>query len=273
MNDISQFRAAKAWKEALGLLPVPLRDSAENRERYVLLNGATGNFCLDFVGDLDSSSQRAAAWSCDVGHYVTCVGDSISVSRWDRESSEEKFSSRSIVAHLHEFHRYLEKNAPDRSESIVTHVLGVYRRIRSVVHDEFDGLQSLRILLHLLASAAAGQDRLSNEFELALWGLSSEMIAPSERVSAATWQPLYNVLSGIGRYAVLRPDFDLVIRHASGAVFQDAHLEANNSPTFWLPGLEMPAQIENSASPQETGAYFTPPALARTLAEEATLGY
>jgi hypothetical protein len=73
MNDISQFRAAKAWKEALGLLPVPLRDSAENRERYVLLNGATGNFCLDFVGDLDSSSQRAAAWSCDVGHYVTCV--------------------------------------------------------------------------------------------------------------------------------------------------------------------------------------------------------
>jgi hypothetical protein len=70
---------------------------------------------------------------------------------------------------------------------------------------------------------------------------------------------------------VLPPEFPLVLRHASGALFQDAHLEASNPLSLWLPGFELPAKIGPAASPNETGVYFTPSALARTLAEEATL--
>jgi len=76
-----------------------------------------------------------------------------------------------------------------------------------------------------------------------------------------------------GRYDVLRPEFTLVLRHASGALFQDAHLEASNPLALWLPGFELPANIDSTASPNETGVYFTPSALARTLAEEATLEF
>jgi len=81
---------------------------------------------------------------------------------------------------------------------------------------------------------------------------------------------LYNDLSGVGRYQVLQPDFQLVIRHASGALFQEAHLEAQLSPDSWFPGFEGPANVRPRITPRETGIYFTPPALARTLAEEAT---
>jgi hypothetical protein len=84
---------------------------------------------------------------------------------------------------------------------------------------------------------------------------------------------MFSDLLGIGRYDVLRPDFQLVLRHASGAVFQDAHLEVNNSPTLWLPGFEMPSTVSATATPKDTGIYFTPPALARTLAEEATTDF
>jgi len=97
MSDTSQFRTVDAWKEALGLLPVRLRYDEENIDRYVLLNGSRGNFCLDFVGDVEPRSQRAVAWSCDVGHYITCAGDSISVNRWDRNSPEERFFRQECI--------------------------------------------------------------------------------------------------------------------------------------------------------------------------------
>jgi adenine-specific DNA-methyltransferase len=273
MSDTSQFRTVDAWKEALGLLPVRLRYDEDNIDRYVLLNGSRGNFCLDFVGDVEPRSQRAVAWSCDVGHYITCAGDSISVNRWDRNSPEERFSGKSVFAQIHEFHRYLEKSTPDQSKSIVAHVLGVFRRIRAATQDERNGLQSLSILLHMLASAASGGDRLSDAGDLAVWGLSPEVVERSRTINTTTWDTLCNDLSGPGRYDVLRPEFTLVLRHASGALFQDAHLEASNPLALWLPGFELPANIDSTASPNETGVYFTPSALARTLAEEATLEF
>jgi hypothetical protein len=120
-----------------------------------------------------------------------------------------------------------------------------------------------------LASAATGQYRLVDG-DMAVWGLTPEILEASHDIPDATWLPLYNDLSGLGRYQVVRPDFELVLRHASGAVFQDAHLEVQISPTYWLPGFERPGIVDTKAVPNEAGIYFTPPALARTLAEEAT---
>jgi adenine-specific DNA-methyltransferase len=271
MNGMEQFRTVNAWRTALGLLPVYLRGSAENEERYVLLNGTRGNFCLDFLGGVDQTSQRIAAWSCDVGHYLTIDSDFVVVNRWEKGASEERFSCRSVVEQLHDFHRYLEKTTPTQSRNIVNHVLGVFRRIRTIAGDQNDdnGLRSLRILLHLLASAAAQRDTLLDA-DLARWGLSPETVEPSQGINENTWRPLFNDLLGIGRYDTLPPDFDLVIRHSSGAVFQDAHLEAQISQQRWLEGLEGPAFVDPRATPTVTGVYFTPSTLARTLAEEAT---
>jgi len=266
MSDASPFRTVDAWRVALGLLPVPLRDTVEKQDQYVLMNGSTGNFCLDFAGTSDSNTQRATAWSCDVGHYITCAGESVLVTPWGRDAAEEKYSCRSVVAQIHEFHRHLEKTAPDRSRSIIAHVLRVFRRIRSL---EANGHRSLKVLLHLLAAAASGQDRIS-EADLELWGLASDTVEISSGITDATWRPLYRDLVGLGRYDILRPDFQLLLRHASGAVFQDAHLEAEISPNLWLEGLEEAALVNAKAVPSEAGIYFTPPALARTLAEEVT---
>jgi adenine-specific DNA-methyltransferase len=76
---------------------------------------------------------------------------------------------------------------------------------------------------------------------------------------------------GYGRYDILRPDFELVLRHAGGLLFQEAHMQAQLDLNLFLPGLETPARIISDAGPTGTGVYFTPPAVARTLAEEALL--
>jgi adenine-specific DNA-methyltransferase len=269
MNGLAQFKTVGAWRTALGLLPVFLHGSAEDQERYVLLNGSKGNFCLDFMGGKDQNSQRIAAWSSDVGHYITITGDVVLVNRWEKGGAEERFSCRSVFERIPDFHRHLEKTTPDQSRSVVNHVLAVFRRIRNVAGEQNNGLRSLRMLLHLLASAASGRDSLISS-DLGQWGLTPEVIEPSQAINANTWQPLYSDLSGIGRYDTYPPDFDLLVRHASGAVFQEAHLEAQISEQGWLAGFEGPAVIDPNSIPSETGVYFTPAALARTLAEEAT---
>jgi adenine-specific DNA-methyltransferase len=264
---MDQLRTVAEWGAALGLLPVPLVEDS-GPERYVLMNGSSGNFCLDFAGEIDRYSQRSMAWSCDVGHYVTCQDESVTVNHWDRRATEESYSWRSVVSQVHEFHRHLERTSPDRSKSIAAHVLRVFRQIRSALHERDSGGNSLSVLLHLLASVALKQHKLSSA-ELEACGLSAALSQWTDSLPRATWSQLHSDLVGTGRYDVLRPDFELVLRHASGVVFQDAHLEAQLHAMGWLPGLEQPAAVASGIAPKETGIYYTPPALARTLAEEA----
>ncbi len=266
MNDLAQFRSVDAWGSSLGLLPVPLRADEGANGQFVLLNGSSGNFCLDFVGRIDRSARCASAWSSDVGHYLTFVDDIVLVNRWDRPASEEKYSSKSVLSRLHEFHRHLEKSSPGRSNNVVNHILRIFRRIRAVIEDGEDGQQSLKVLIHLLATAASRESRF--KLNIDEWGLPSDVFEASEKVPRATWDPLYMDLVGIGRYDVLTPDIGLVLRHASGIVFQEAHLEAQLPNNRWLPGLESPVEISASGR-HETGVHFTPPTIARTLAEEA----
>lgn len=195
--------------------------------------------------------------------------DSVVVTRWEKDAAEERFSRHSVFSQLHDFHRYLEKTEPDHSRSVGAHVLRVFRQIRSIINEENNGLRSVRILLHLLASAASERDHLlTDDFDV--WGLSPETVETSRKLPEKLWRPLYNDLSGVGRYEVLRPDFDLFLSHASGALFQEAHIEAHIPSSYWLPGFEQPLIPDEKAIPSETGIYFTPPALARTLAEEVT---
>src|ERR1019366_8331867 len=267
MTDTSIFRKIESWQSALGLLYVPLREGVEDRQRYVLLNGLTGNFCLDFAPPDDPVTRRATAWSSDVGHYVAVNNDVVTVHRWDRNAPTDRYSWGSVVERIRDFHRYLEKDDPDRSKSVVNHVLRVFRMIRAALQEREAATHSLEILLYMLACGASRSDR--SRLDAEQWGLSSDAVDHSTALPAATWESLYSDLIGSGRYDVLRPDFELVLRHAAGTLFQEAHIEARVSPNYWLPGLESPVRLAAGARPTETGVYFTPPAIARSLAEEA----
>jgi len=220
MSDTSQFRTVDAWKRRFGLLPVRLRYDEENIDRYVLLNGSRGNFCLDFVGDVEPRSQRAVAWSCDVGHYITCAGDSISVNRWTGIHRKKRFFPARV---------YLLRFTS--STGISKRVRRINRRVcGSWCWVSLDGLElrpktnvnGLQSIIHFapicLLPAASGGDRLSDAGDLAVWGLSPEVVERSRTINATSWDTLCNDLSGPGRYDVLRPEFTLVLRHASGAL-------------------------------------------------------
>jgi tRNA1(Val) A37 N6-methylase TrmN6 len=221
------------------------------------------------VGGIDRNERCVAAWSSDVGHYLTIDKDRVIVNRWDRRGAEEYFSLKSVLGRLHDFHRFLENDSPGRAQSIVAHVLQVFRQIRSIVLDDQNGARSLKVFIALLASAATEEIRSIQNSELN--GFSEEIIAVSSELTPSVWASLQRDLSGLGRYEVRRPDVALVLRHASGAIFQEAHRAVGLADSLWLPGLERPASLISKSKPEETGVFFTPPALARTLTEEAIL--
>src|SRR2546427_7832130 len=123
-------RYTSDWAAQLGLLPVPLFTS-DGMDRSVLLNGSSGNFCLDTTADHESD-HRAIAWSANVGHYIKIVADEVEIQRWDSTATErERYSLSYITRDLERFHSYLVSKEPPAQRAVIPHVVRVFRQIRN----------------------------------------------------------------------------------------------------------------------------------------------
>ena len=74
-------KPAMTWSSDLGLLPIPFLPSDDSR--YLLVNGLSGNFCLDQTEGRNRDEKRGGAWSSNVGHYVSLLGENVEVLRYD----------------------------------------------------------------------------------------------------------------------------------------------------------------------------------------------
>ena len=256
------------FRTELGLLPIPLREGES--DQYVLYNGSRGNFCLDLDGVAGETSQRRSmAWSSNVGHYLAVLSEDarpafVEVQRWDH-SELRRYSLLSVLRKLKEFYEYLEHDSPPSDRSVVSHVLRVYRLLRTEIGLEHVGLNSLKAFLLLLAASVDEVTR--EEVSLETWSIDEDALAVAQTIDTDTWQDLMDQLrSGVG--LGLRLDLHLVLRHASGLVFQEAHYEVYRSPQRSLPGLAVDP-VEVTPPGVDGGLHFTPPPLARTLVEEA----
>jgi adenine-specific DNA-methyltransferase len=271
MNASTELLNVNTWQKTLGLLPIPLFDQSDNT-RHILLNGSQGNFCLDITNDasLDLDQPRIYAWSSNVGHYVTLMGDSVQVQRWDSSRfNVEKYTTTSVYKNLEKFHEFLQSSSPSQEMSVITHSIRFFRKLRATLGDEFNGAQSLKVFLYFLASAADKEFK-RNSIDLKKWNLTRESQQLSEQISTDNWESLLSEFLQGRKLENLAPDLNLVIRHTSGQIFQEAHYEAlfMNPGQMMLSGF-LPSPVKVKGKPVTVGSYFTPPSLARTLVEEA----
>lgn len=268
MQRSLEINSLESWKLELGLLPVPLFGLQNQNDQFILLNGKVGNFCLDLGGDSHDEDPRNLAWSSDVGHYVKFLNETVEVYRWDKKpSSLERFSKKSVEDNLEKFYDYLQKDQPSRDLSIISFAIKSFRTLRGVLGSEFDGQQSLKAFLYLLACVSEDVNR--NELTIEKWGLSSDIQLIVESVNDLDWESLINDLRDGTSFYGLKPNISLLLRHASGTLFQEAHYEAytfQSKPL--LPGF-LPDPVSVKKETKLVGIYYTPPSIARTLVEEA----
>jgi adenine-specific DNA-methyltransferase len=247
------------WRKTLGYLPVPL-NGQESERRFVMLNGAQGNFCLD-VNDQDTEpkQRRDVAWSVDVDHYVRVMGGKVEVTRWD-QTEVLRSSAADVVNNLDAFQNYLQTAKAPRDRSVVAHALSIYHRIRSMLPDESAGLEAFLYMLYQASTGTHAVDDAELHWqdlqrcEEAWLRISSQ---GRDRVQSDLLAP---------RSEDKRPSIPLVIRHAMGRIFQEAHNLVMVSPQMSL--LEESDLIVMGKASRFSGAYFTPTPLVRTLVEQ-----
>lgn len=248
------------WRTTLGYLPVPLKGQSAER-RFVMLNGAHGNFCLD-VHDTDTEpkDRRDVAWSVDVDHYVRIHGNQVEVSRWD-QSEVLRSSTADVINNLDAFQNYLQTAKAPRDRSVVAHALSIYHRIRSMLPDESAGLEAFLYMLH---EASANSTTVANA-QTAQWQDLSRCETAWRHLSAQGRDRILGDLLS-PRSEDKHPRIPLVIRHAMGRIFQEAHNLVMISPQLSL--LEESDLIVVGKASRFSGAYFTPTPLVRTLVEQ-----
>lgn len=247
------------WRTTLGYLPVPLKYASGER-RFVMLNGAKGNFCLDIEpANVERNERRDIAWSVDVDHYVRVESKRVEVIRWDR-SEPIQSSIADVVNNLQAFQEYLESARAPREQSVVAHAVATYNRIRSALPEGSYGLEAF---LYALDMSLQGRDTSQNSEEFwqdkekchESWSRISE--TSRDRIIGDFLQPKANDK---------RLNIELMLRHAMGRIFQEAHNLVALSPQMSLLGEG--DLISLGSTSRSSGAYFTPTPLVRTLVEQ-----
>lgn len=256
------------WADLFGLALAPLfgqDDPSPDGHHNVLLDGGYGSFALSVSNHRIWKDPTAAdwSWSSDLPHHVVVTDAEVAVVRWDKPTPEI-FTPSSVANQMGQFYRYLTYDRVQSTQRVTNHMLMAFRRVRALVADaQIDDDRSIDAYLAFLARAinrSYGSMKVGPDFIPAdnlLGSLSPsgvETLLDEVTSRSLSELPLAFVPS-------------LAVRHAASEVFQEAHFElCRTSTNLDLFGYVDPA---NGTRVTRGSTHFTPPALARTIAEQA----
>ncbi len=261
MSSLTQSRETELWESALGVLPVRLFSSDDNilhQHKYIMLNGSKNNFGLDLgTSSVTADEYRSFAWSSDVETFLQVTNDKVRIHRWGI-SETENYSKSVVEKNLEKFYNYLEKTSQRKENSIVSYAIHTFRSLRNYLGDEANGENALQAFLYLLADASGQTSDLTN------WGLAESVSNIVARLPIEKFQDEF--LRGLN-HSKLKPNIDLILRHVSGKLFQEAHYEAVLNRQLEFSGLTSSTIQSN---PQKySSVHFTPSYIARSVVEES----
>lgn len=266
---------AEKWASSLGLIDVPLfRESEEASENHsVLLDGERGSFALSVCQkpEVDSDAAASWIWSADLPHHIVVDEDHVTLSRWDDPTSTRRFGRSSVEDKLEPFYEFLRLDRIRSRRDIVEHSMDLFRRVRSYVNEQdFPDEASINAFLFVISTMMAEQESLQNndlEQLISTYALNPFFSEVYRGLESNVLESLITQFrSPIGSLSKLEVVPQLMVRHASGTVFQEAHYEfLRGAPTdlFGVPG-RADVKIETGG-----GTHFTPPGLARSIVEQA----
>lgn len=254
---MGELRNINVWKNNLGLLPINLF-SAEKGSKYILLDGGFGDFCIDMDSDKTESDYHSYAWSSNTKNFVTINGHDILLFNWIKEKNE-KYKLTFVQENLPKFYTYLLKDSYKTEYDIVPYIIDLYKSLRHLTNERDEGIQAINQLLLLLI--AYQENTNFNEINTQKWGIQniSAVIGLEKYLESVRNGLLFNNNK-------LVANFDLLLRHSSGYLFQEALKEAffyDRNLTLWGTydsNYETRGKLYSSF-------HYTPSYLARSIVE------
>ncbi len=220
-----------------------------------MLNGGHGDFCLQTVEDGNVDLFNQYSWSSNTKNYLIVGENEVRIVNW-LESDVEIVSKDSIEKNLGKFYKYLLSKSYKTQNDVVPFVIDIFKQLRNETTEKHDPKNALSILFQLLISIE--NDNLNElpdkflDFEKAQLPKSFEFYR--ERL-----------LRGVKS---IQPNLDLMLRHTSGALFQEAHKEVLyfDLQRDLFGGLPSKLITKNDSY---SSIHYTPPYIARTIVENA----
>ncbi|MCL5961706.1 MAG: SAM-dependent methyltransferase, partial [Chloroflexi bacterium] len=274
----------REWAAVLGLVPVPLFGCAneEPDKHTVLLDGQRSSFAISACDDGGLATDPMPlswSWSSNIRHMLILDKhlEQMTLRRWDTQDTR-RFRLPTHSEGAKKLLELLEDAPAPRGVDVISHVLRAFRHLRAVLPAK-DTLDAIRIFNSLLIGVSAvGQNTLDKKELLecrtvgqAIDAIGLESLAGAEAnaVEASSRDcslgDLLSFFLNPEPISQARLNPDLLLRHAAGQLYQEAHF-AIERDQFVLPGIG-----EDRSSPNATSrdVRFTPTTLARLLVQQA----
>jgi len=285
--------SAQSWADHVGLVNVPLfsPQSCHTEEgaagTAVLLDGAASSFCFHVVEVTDELfDPRPLSWSWSANLRHTLVGDRSSDTlllrrwHWPLERFERLPLPRRPLDAVELVNRLGAAKAPS-AEDVVSYSLRAFRQVRALMQPENDGLGAILAFNLLLRLVDLVRTHRVPERDARLCTTLADVIRLVAEATSEPHEPEGLTASarrsqlGVVVAALLDPepmtDFQLspalLVRHAAGELYQEAHLILERDAQLAFPGLG--STRPPHGVPPRPDVRFTPPELARFLAQRA----
>ena len=252
-----------------------------------MLDGPAASFMMSITDETQfvfDESPLSWCWSANLRHLliVDRTSGEMFLRRWDtRAGTNRHFRLAKSPRAAIELMDVLEKAPTPRAQDVIVFALRAFRMVRNSLPSR-DGLDSIRVFNLLLAGADAVRvSRISQNDWLACRkvGDAIDRLAAEGSLQVAlrdfSEATKATILDDEVLAYFLQPDSttgcrlapDLLLRHASGQLYQEAHLRLEQEyRQSYLPGITSDAPINGLLSKD---VRFTPPALARSLVQQA----
>jgi len=241
------------WKQNYGLLPLYLKDAAE--KRFLMLNGGYGDFCLQTIVEGDVDLFKEYSWSSNTKNYLIVEKENIKIVNW-LDSEPESIPKKAIEGNLGKFYKYLLSKSYKTQNDVVPFVIDIFKQLRNETAERQNPKNAISILFQLLIS-----------LEYDDLGIMSDKFIDFEKAHLPNNFEHYRDRLHTGVKSI-KPNLDLILRHTSGALFQEAHKEVLyfdlQRDLFGGVSSQLITKIDSYSS-----IHYTPPYLARTIVENS----
>ena len=248
LNDIS------TWKQSFGLLPIHLIP-ANRDNRFIMLNGGYGDFCIETeIYERSPQNYYSLAWSSNTKNFVVLDHEKVNIYNWKKDR-EETITKKQVADNFDKFYKYLVKNSYKSEEDVVPFVIDIFKQFRNLTQEKTNAAEALNLLFVLLVGLE--EDISSIDFDK--WGLTDIEIPQNFDSYTDRFKK---------GFSNIKPELDLIIRHSSGILFQEAQKEVlffDGQTDLWG---TFSNKIDSNKRPYST-THYTPPYLARTIVENS----
>ena len=250
MNDL---KIINTWESNFGLLPMKLNPLFEE-DKFLMLNGGIGDFCLKTSSKSEENIQNIyrESWSTNTKNYLFINTDFVEVTNW-YDNKIEKIPNNKIEFNLNQFYKYLSSKSFKSQNDVVPFILDIFRQLRNITFEKQDSSEAINLLFHLLVSL---EDDIT-EINTSKWNISD-----------TKYPDRFEYFVDLINQGVrgIKPNLDLILRHTSGSLFQEAHREV----IYFNPQRDLFGGVSNKLETR-TDAYssihYTPQYIARTIVE------